>query len=136
MSTATENKPSVNNTQEPKTEVKAPDFGKGKYSAIAESLFNSSQFFLGLTPVQAEKVAKSYASDLGRLNMSVDAVKVAKPSKEGTVTIRENGIVKKINCTPAMLVSVLVDQCAVLYKLGAKITEVKITNELLADWLK
>jgi hypothetical protein len=104
MNTTIENTTSAN----PKAEV---TFGTGRYSNVARELYNDSQRLLKIAPEQAERLAKTYASELGRLNAKVGSVSIGKPNKDMQCTLRESTQIKGVTMTYALTLAKL---CVVL----------------------
>jgi hypothetical protein len=86
-------------------------FGTGRYSNVARELYNDSQRLLKIAPEQAERLAKTYASELGRLNAKVGSVSIGKPNKDMQCTLRESTQIKGVTMTYALTLAKL---CVVL----------------------
>lgn len=110
-------------------------FGTGRYSNVAKELFADSKRLLGLTPEQAERLAKAYVADLGRINAKVSEVGISKPNKDMHVTLRETSKTKGVVLTNAITLAKL---CVMLQE--AKVFGVEQYNKItlrpeLIEWL-
>lgn len=110
-------------------------FGNGRYSRIAEELFDSSRFLLKLTDVQAEKVAKSFASELGRIDMKATSVKVGKLNKDGFVSLSEAAKIKGVKMTHALQVAKLVTILDDAVKCGVSTFDTITLDPDLVEWI-
>lgn len=111
------------------------DFGNGRYSKVAEELYYNSLHLLKISKDQAEKLAKSYVSDLGRLNSVADKVTIGKVNKDGYVSLKESAKVTKTKMTVSMRVAKVVIALQDAVTLGvAEFGEIKL-DEDLSDWL-
>lgn len=81
-------------------------FGEGRYSKVASELFKDSQRLLNVTEAQADKIARAFMSDLGRLQSKVDSVALGKLSKSG-ITLREISKVKLTNLSYSLTIAKL-----------------------------
>lgn len=120
------------NVTAPKAE--AISFGNGKYSKVAEVAFNTSKFYLGLNDETATKFAKAYASDLGRINISIDKISLGAINEDGYITIRESGKSAKIKCTQSMRLVAIINALEKAHKLGVETFKVTLEAEL-TEWL-
>lgn len=115
----------------------AISFGNGRYSNVAEELFKDSQRLLLLDPAQAEKLARSYASDLGRISPKVakDGITIGKPAKKDrTVTLKESTMLKGVTLTYSLALAKL---CVILQEAthyGASDFTPTIRTDFM-DWL-
>lgn len=110
-------------------------FGNGRYSNVAKELFADSKRLLGLNEKQAERLAKSYVADLGRINAKVSEVGISKPNKDMHVTLRETCKTKGVTLTNAITLAKL---CVMLQE--AKIFGVEKYDKItlrpeLIEWL-
>lgn len=88
MSTTTQE-----NTTQEQQQVKVPDFGKGRYSALMRECYKDAQVVFGMTPESAEALARQIGCDYGALmqqtHVAIGDIKFGKPNKDMQVTIRE-----------------------------------------------
>ncbi len=76
-------------TETPTT--KLGQFGNGRYSAAMGELFKDSQRYLGITETQADRLAKSFGAEYGRVMQNSEAkVKLGKVNKNGAITLGES----------------------------------------------
>lgn len=78
----------IPNTQQQQAAPKPIDFGDGRYSQCMRELFKDSQRLLCLTPEQAEKLARNFGSEMGRLSPTI-TFKYGKVNKDGKMSLRE-----------------------------------------------
>ena len=120
--------------EEAKAKAARVTFGDGRYSNAMGELYKDSQRLLTLTPKQAEKLARSYGSELGRLNMT-NKIQFGRVTKNQQVTIREVASIKGVTMTHALN---LAKACVILQdalSFGIEsIVEVKIKANVL-EWL-
>jgi hypothetical protein len=129
--TTTTEKPSVEQT----AVVKTIDFGNGRYSKAMGELFRDSRNYFGLSDKQAEKLARSFGADLGRLSTGEASVKIGRLRKDGFIPLREAASVKCVltnSIAIAKLVSNLND--CLTYGLDYAKTEVAL-KEPMMEWL-
>lgn len=83
-----------------------PDFGKGRYSYLMESVFEDAQAILKMSPKGAEKLARAIATEVGSLMKDANAVvKVGKSlSKDGKVSVSEACKLKGVTLTRNMAI--------------------------------
>lgn len=77
------------------TTAKSVDFGNGRYSAVAMETYRDAIRVIGLPASQAEKLARSLASDLGRQNFQA-TMNYGKTTSKGTATLREVATAKGV----------------------------------------
>ena len=107
-----------------------PDFGNGRYSNIARELFRDSQILLGITPKQAERLARCYTADLGR-HLANQPVKVelGRITKDARITLKESATMKGVTCTYPITLAKLVVSLQDAKKLGvAKYDKITLTE--------
>jgi hypothetical protein len=114
--------------------IKYGEFGWGRYSGLASDLFADAQHVLGLSEKQADRLAKAYASELGRMNMSPDKIKLGKPNKDGNIKIGEASSTK-VSGSPALSIALLVQELSAIYKLGIISYGAVKLSQRLAVWL-
>lgn len=102
LDTQTQSTNQTDNTSasaQPSAPVK-PDFGNGRYSPLMEEVYNDAQVVFGITPVQAEKLARGIATELGAIMASAPVeVRLGKLSKDGKLTIAEASKLKGFTLT-------------------------------------
>lgn len=77
-----------------------PDFGKGKYSMLMETVWEDTQVLFHISSKAAELLAKSIATELGLLLSNARAeIKVGRTIKEGRVTLSEAAKLKGVPMT-------------------------------------
>lgn len=88
------------NTTETQKQVK-PDFGNGRYSALAEECWKGAKAIFGLDSHSSEKLARMIATDFGAAmaNQTVKVGKMSKVSKDGKVTLKEAVVAKGVTST-------------------------------------
>lgn len=87
------------------TEQDEPQFGKGRYSAEMERLYNQAQELLGFTPTQAEKFARQAGADAGSaLKNSVASIRVSKANADGKATISDAAKLKGVTLTNSLAI--------------------------------
>ena len=105
MPTDTQDKP-VTGQQDNAQADKAnkPDFGKGRYSAEMERIYNELQAKFGVEPKKAEKIARQAGTDAGAAFRNVSAtIKVGKATgKDKTMTISDASTAKGVTVTNAL----------------------------------
>lgn len=84
-------------------ETSEPQFGKGRYSAEMERLFEQAQALLGFTSAQAEKFARQAGADAGSaLKNSVATIRVSKANSDGKATINDASKLKGVTLTNSL----------------------------------
>ena len=115
-------------------EQKTVSFGDGRYSSVMRELYQDSQRLLQLSPEQAEKLARNFGVELGRLQMQ-NKVQFGRVTKNQQVTIREIASIKGVTMTHTLN---LAKACVILQdslNFGLKtIVEVEIMDNVL-EWL-
>lgn len=91
-------------TQNPVAKPVVPDFGNGRYTNLMKECYSDAQHIFGITPEQAEKLARQIASDVGAAMASAQVnVKTGKSiNKDGYISISEASKVKATKCTHAI----------------------------------
>ena len=114
-------------------EVKV-SFGDGRYSPVMKELYNDSIRLLQLSSKQAERLARSYGAELGKLQMQ-NKISFGRVTKNQQVTIREIASIKGVTMTHTLN---LAKACVVLQdslSFGIdSIIEVKLRDNVL-EWL-
>lgn len=83
------------------------NFGNGRYSGVAGELYRDAQRLLKLQRSQADKLARAFSSELGKLNSQVKSVGISKPNKDGGVTLREACVTKGVTMTNSLALAKL-----------------------------
>lgn len=129
-------------TEQTKSEGEnGPLFGRGKYSQLMGELYTDCQRVLGLTPKQAEKVARAYASEVGRIDATSDGLKhkIGKLNKDGMLTVAESVKLKGLHLTPALACAKLCAELDGLKKfwlmLGPKGGSEIVLHDNIVSWL-
>lgn len=78
-----------------------PDFGNGRYSALAEECWKDGQIVFSLSSEEAEKLARMITTDFGAAmaNQTVKVGKLKVSGKDRKMTLREAVIVKGVTST-------------------------------------
>ena len=89
------NEPAVEQKQTTK-----PDFGKGRYSAEMERIYDALIERFEVEPKKAEKIAKQAGSDAGAVfRNAIAEIRISKTSKDGKATIADASKVKGVTMT-------------------------------------
>lgn len=124
----------------PKSKPQAPktqelgEFGDGRYSKVMTELFRDSQRLLCLTEQQADKLARSFGAELGRLASDVQ-FKWGKVNKDNKCTLREVVTMKGITMTHALSLG---RACVILQEatgFGVSSFEVITLDKQYQEWL-
>ena len=109
MNTEAINNTEATNNTPPPPAISNPTavFGSGRYSNVAKELYSDAKRLLGLTDKQAERLAKAYIADLGRINAKVTQIGISKPNKDMQITLRETSKVKGVTLTHAITLAKL-----------------------------
>jgi hypothetical protein len=114
-------------------------FGDGPYSYLMGEFYSDAQRLLGMSADQAERGARSFGADLGRLDPE-QKVTIGKASKDGRLSLKTIGSFKKVISTPAIT---LMKACLLLQEIigtvrnpgyGIKSVAVELT-EPMTDWV-
>lgn len=109
-------------------------FGDGRYSPVMNELYKDSIRLLQLTQKQAERLARAYGAELGKLQMQ-NKISFGRVTKNQQVTIREIASIKGVTMTHTLN---LAKACVVLQdslNFGIdSIIEVKLRDNVL-EWL-
>ena len=100
------NNTSTETQQNTQAQVK-PDFGGGKYSALMAEVYKDAQLLFGLSAIQAEKLARQVASELGAFFATANnaQVKIGSISKDGKFkSIKEASSIKNLPATKALTI--------------------------------
>lgn len=133
--TTTEIKPATPTVSTGEASKVIPDFGTARYSNNMKELYRDAKRLLSLTDKQAEKLARAFGADMGRLAIHTQ-VKIGEANKDFLSKIKETGSTDKaVRLTHALTLAKL---CSVLQgasKYGAeKFGEIRL-NESLVEWL-
>lgn len=124
----------IKSKSEPKEQVELGEFGSGRYSTAARELFADSQRLLGITDEQADKLARSFSSELGRMNMQSE-IQISKVNKDSKVTLKEVAKIKGITLTHAICLAKLVNMLQEAKSYGIKkYVEIELEDNLI-EWL-
>lgn len=125
-------------TVQESTDQKEITFGNGRYSAVMKELFSDCQRILNLPEGQAEKVARTYGAELGRLDKANGdiTIKLGKLTKLGTMNLTETTKLKGIHMTYALSIAklcVLLQECTTY---GLNVPDSDITlKPAWVEWL-
>ncbi len=91
-------------------QVKKVTFGDGRYSPAMKELFQDSQRLLGLSETHAERLARAYGAELGRIN-AVPKISFGRLTKDRKLTLKESSSIKGLTLTYAISIAKL---CVIL----------------------
>ena len=123
---------------EPQAPVKSrvPDFGSGMFSKVMKELYEDSQRLLDLSPPQAERLAWSLGSDMGKHQQQASGIRIGSKSKnKDNYTVRT--LCDAIKGCPAYFSTDLLKLCAMLddcKRYGMENVTVELTQTKM-DWL-
>lgn len=117
------------------TSTEKPDFGSGPYSNVMAELYRDLMRLCGLSPEQAEKVARQYASDHGRNMKNAERkATVGRITLDGKMALADTARVKGVTATPALTAGRLVIAANKFGQEGARFIKFEMPTPVM-EWI-
>lgn len=113
------------------------DFGSGRYSKVMFSLYSDAKNYLGIDSKKAERLARSFGAELGRLSQAeVKEIKFGKLGKNGDISLKEVCESIKLTVTPAISIAKVINVVDSARSQGLKYAGTRIElDDRLTEWL-